>query len=271
MSQLIKLNVSKRTPSPGNSLVINPTLLYGFDIEDIIVPIRRNAGNTASYFTALMLKGSAVGASENNGRADYEVSDALVGIAGQTASLVLLTVLSRREKDMSSEQMIFVKSRISENITPLFNPGTGSYDISKFYYNEGGDPLPVEYIVAEDIDAIVTSGPVVAPLPSTVTEINYDLVNTDFVDLNELYSGELIINLTTTGASSTLANILNYTNVTKITIRPTSALNPLSVTDGVVINLTVPTLSVFGPTEGFLELSKRNNNWYQTNYIDQYN
>lgn len=261
MSQLIKLSLTKRA---GKAT----TGTYGFDIEDIVVPVRNNG--VSSYFTSRMIKGTTSGSAHNNGRVDYEVSDALVGIAGQSSLLAILTVKYRRGVDMKSEKMVFVRSRISENLKPEAIPSLGLTG-TKFYYSEDGDPLPVEYVVTESVTAIVSSGSTVVPLPTTVTEINYDLVDSDTIDLANLYSGELIINLTSTGTSSTLASIINYPNVTKITIRPTPALNPLTFTDGGFLKLYAPALSVFGGKDGFLELTKRNSKWYQTNYIDQYN
>lgn len=261
MSQLIKLSLTKRA---GKAT----TGTYGFDIEDIIVPVRNNG--VSSYFTARMLKGSIAGGSYDNGRADYEVSDALTAIAGQSSFLAILTVKYRRGVDMKSEKMVFVRSRISENLKPEPITSLGLTG-TKFFYVEDGDPLPVEYVVTESVTEIISSGAIVAPLPTTVTEITYDLVDSDTINLANLYSGELIINLTTTGMSSTLNSIINYTNVTKITIRPTPALNPLTVNDGGTLRLYAPALSVFGMKDGFLELSKRNSKLYQTNYIDQYN
>lgn len=271
MAQLIKLNVSKRTPVPGNGKIITPSQLYGFDVEDIIIPIRRNVANTASYFTARQMKGSISGGSDNNGRADYEVSDALIGISGQSSFLALLTVLERRGVDMSSEPQIFVRSRISENISPVLNINTGTYDYSKFYYNEDGDPEVVEYIVAEDVSTIVgtSSGGGGAP----VTEIDYNLATGTDIDLTG-YSGEMIINVSNgANPTGTLNTISNASNVTKITIRPISSLT-LTVNDGNAATnpkLNAPTLVVYGLYHGFLELSARLNKFYQTNYIDQYN
>ena len=270
MAQLIKLNVTKRTPSPGNSRVISPAALYGFDIEDIVVPIRRNAANTASYFTARQMKGSASGASENAGKTDYEVSDVLTSVAGQSSDIVLLSVISRtvREVPLSNEKHVFVKSRISENIEEVVDT-FGFFVGSKFFYNEDGDPLPVQYIVAETIDTIV--GASVPGGGGTITEINYNLALGTNIDLAP-YSGEMIINVND-GANPTgiLNSFSNHTNVTKVTIRAKTSLD-ITVNDGdPSLKLATAAVTLFGPKFGFLELTKRNSKFFQTNLIDQYN
>jgi len=109
-----------------------------------------------------------------------------------------------------------------------------------------------------------------------VTTINYDLTGTNDIDLSS-YTGELIINLSNSSApaAATLNTLSNFTNVTKITIRPVAALT-LTVNDALTsglpsIKLNAPSLVVYGPYTGFLTLEKRGSAFYQTAYVDQYN
>lgn len=150
MSQLIALTVSKRTPSPGKSKVVSPSAIYGFDISDITGPIRRNAANTASYFTTRIIKGEKSGSSENNARVDYEVTETLSAIVAKSKDLFSLPVVTRRGVAMGSETMIFNVSRISGDLTPV-SLGTS------FFYHEDGDPLGVEYVVDAFVPEIIAA------------------------------------------------------------------------------------------------------------------
>jgi len=261
MSELIIVNLSTRNTKPK-------TGVCGFDTDDIVVPIRFGANNK-SYFTARQLKGSKDGGSDNNGRADYEVTDTLASINSQSDRLAILTVKFRRNTDMHQEKMIFVLSRISESIvpTPILGLGTGS----SFFYVEDGDPQPVEYVVLESVATIVAGKGGGGGGTGNVTTINYDLAGTGVIDLTG-YFGAMVINLTDTGGIFALNNITNAAGVTKITIYPDNTCAPLTVNDGALnIKLNAPALSVFGNLLGFLELTARNSKFFQTNYIDQYN
>lgn len=140
MSQLIKLNVTNR--GSNLDLVKGAPVVYGFDVDDIASPIRRNTGLSKSYFTA-----------EGNSRTPssmvkYLVTDTLASIKSQSIQLLLLTVTSRRGVIVNNEQYIFVASKISEDLVTI----TGG---TKFYYTEQGDPLPVFYTVSETVAQIV--------------------------------------------------------------------------------------------------------------------
>jgi hypothetical protein len=157
MSQLIDLTIYSR-----NSNVLTTPTVYGFDVEDIVTPILLNNAGRAT-FSARMLKGSDV-QNRNLAKVIYEATEALNAIASKSPFIVKLTVLKRRGVDIASIEYIFVASRISENITPTVGGG------SKFFYNEDGDTLPVEYEVLEDVATIVAATTVASsavPTPLT--------------------------------------------------------------------------------------------------------
>lgn len=110
---------------------------------------------------------------------------------------------------------------------------------------------------------------------SGVTTITKNITSLTDLDLTG-QSGELIVNLTSTNATESLSNISNHTNVTKITLRPENGL-VVTVYDnnglGGVYNiyLNAATKVPDGNYNGFLELTKRGTDWYETNFIDQYN
>lgn len=140
MSQLIKLTVVSRR----GDVLTTPTA-YGFDVEDIVSPIKRDGSE--SFFDSRMMKGTK-SANNNLAKVEYRVQETLNEIAALSDKLVVLNVLKRRGVDMGSEQHVFVTSRISENILPLVSG-------SRFFYSEDGDSLPVEYEVSQTIDEII--------------------------------------------------------------------------------------------------------------------
>lgn len=141
MSQLISLSVTSRDG-------VATTGIYGFDVEDIVSPIRELSGGAGCYFTARMKRGTTSGHGETLGAIEYRVSETLPQIVALSSNLLLLSVTERRGESLA-EDMIFIASRISENIKPV----TGG---SQFYYHEDGDPLPVDYIVSQSVANIVT-------------------------------------------------------------------------------------------------------------------
>jgi hypothetical protein len=145
MVQLISLSVTRRKSANKNK-VVSPAETYGFDVEDIVVPIRDAGGYR--YFTARQLKGTNP-SSKLVGGTDYEVSDTIAQIAAKSKFLVPLTVTKRRGNDVNNEDYIFVTSRFSENIKVSDSGG------SKFFYQEDGDVNLVEYEVAETIAQII--------------------------------------------------------------------------------------------------------------------
>jgi hypothetical protein len=112
MAQLIDLTVTRRKQGSKDDTFVTP-LTYGFDVEDIVVPIRNNGSE--SYFTARQLKGTKA-SSRSVGNTDYEVSEDLAAIAAKSSLLALLTVVRRRNVDVANEEYVFVASRISETI-----------------------------------------------------------------------------------------------------------------------------------------------------------
>jgi len=149
MSQLVDITITNR----GANLDLLPggPTLYGFDVDDIVSPIRYNSGLSRSYFTTRTNKGG-VNNNHNGSKIDYRSSNTLSVIAAKSPNLLLLTVLTRRGVDMSSEEMIFVSSKISEDLVPDVPSGG-----TRFFYIEDGDPLPVEYLVEETVTQIIAS------------------------------------------------------------------------------------------------------------------
>lgn len=268
MPNLIKLTVSTRrgeTPKPAAATI--------FDVDDIITPIRHSG--TKSYFDARMEKGTVAGAARNNAKVSYQVSEALAAIQALSNKFLLLTVYKRRLTTITNELTLFNISRISETITQV---GAATDFGTKFMYCEDGDPLPVEYYVRETEDQIIAQ---LNSNTSNITTLSYDVATEGATKNLSGYSGELIINVTSSdGIANTINGFTNFSGVTKITLRPDNTLNPLLVNDALVsanttIKLSTGTINIFGPKRGFLELTKRVvgavTSFYQTNIIDQYN
>lgn len=148
MAQLIDLTVTRRKSANKDDSFATP-LTYGFDVEDIVVPVRNDGSD--SYFTARQLKGTHP-SSKSVGTTEYWVSESLAAIAAKSDLLVNLTVTKRRNVDVANEKYVFVTSRFSENIKVSDTGG------SKFFYQEDGDVNLVEYEVSETIAQIVTQG-----------------------------------------------------------------------------------------------------------------
>lgn len=148
-SQIISLSVQKRTQGTRSN-TYNPVITVGFDVDDIVVPIRATSGPGAvSYFVARTNKNmdrDSLGGSHIS----YEVTNTLANISAQTTKFFLATVYTRRGTSMGGEQMIFNASRISEGLYE--DPITGR---TRFFYKEDNDVLLVEYIVEETVSQIV--------------------------------------------------------------------------------------------------------------------
>lgn len=108
------------------------------------------------------------------------------------------------------------------------------------------------------------------------TIANYTLAGSAQIDLT-LYSGDVILNIID-GTDQTLNKLVNFSNVTKLTLRPRIGID-LTINDGSVLpfvsmKLAAPTLVCKGTNFGFLEMTKRNDGtqdqFFQTNFIDQY-
>lgn len=164
MNQLINLQVTNR----GQNLdpIKGGPLAYGFDIEDIVSPIRYNSNLNKCYFTARTIKDGANN-NLNGAKIDYMATDSLASIQAQSVLLLLLNVTIRRGVNMGAEAHIFVASKISENIIPAANGG------STFFYIEDGDVLPVEYTVSQSVTTImaqtVPTPPVIPPMEVPIT------------------------------------------------------------------------------------------------------
>lgn len=156
MSQLIKLTVVSRR----GDVLTTPTA-YGFDVEDIVSPIKRDGSE--SFFDSRMMKGTK-SANNNLAKVEYRVQETLNEIAALSDKLIVLNVLKRRGVDMGGERHIFVTSRISENIT------TTTLGSTKFFYSEDGDSLPVEYELDHSIDEIIAQSNLPA---TTVVELTW--------------------------------------------------------------------------------------------------
>lgn len=267
MPNLIKLTVSTRAgaaPKPAAATI--------FDIDDIVTPIRH--GGPYSYFETRLEKGTVAGAARNNAKVSYKVSETLAAIQALSNKFLLLTVKKRAGKTITNELTLFNISRISETITQV---GSAIDFGSKFMYCEDGDPLPVEYYVGETEDQIIAQLNSGSGGGGTVTTLTYDINTEGPVKNLATYSGELIINVSTSNvANATVNGFSNATGVTKITLRPNNTLAPMTVNDALTsgnssIKLNAPSLPVYGNKDGFIEFTKRNGVFYQTNYIDQYN
>ena len=160
MAQLIDLTVTRRKSANKDDSFSTP-LTYGFDVEDIVVPVRNDGSD--SYFTARQLKGTHP-SSKSVGSTNYWVSESLTAIAAKSDLLVELTVTKRRSVDVASEKYVFVTSRFSESIKVSDTGG------SKFFYQEDGDANLVEYEVSETIAQIVSQS--VLPLGGFI-ELTY--------------------------------------------------------------------------------------------------
>lgn len=157
MSRIISLNVTKRNSGSREDIFTTPKQ-YGFDVKDIVVPIRNNG--TVSYFTTRQLKGNTP-ASRVVGQTDYQVEESLADIAAKSISLVLLDVVRRRDV-AATEQYVFVVGRISEALVSADAGGT------IFFYQEDGDPDLVEFEVSQTIDEIIALITPVAATPGHV-------------------------------------------------------------------------------------------------------
>lgn len=136
MGQLIKLTVFKRndTLKSGSEMI--------FDTDSIISPIRLN-GAGKSYFTVK----SKSSTHRDGDLVDYQVNEVLADIKALSGNLVLLTV-NTRHGNAISESFLFNIHKMNEISTVTAG--------SSFLNVENGDPLPVEYIVDEDLDNIIS-------------------------------------------------------------------------------------------------------------------
>lgn len=143
MAQLVNLTITKRTTN-GRPVAV-ASVATGFEIDDIIGPIRYDSNISRALFTTRLNETDT----RNFAQAQYEANNTLTAIKAQALFLVKATVISRRGVDMNSEVMIFNSTKMSESIIAV-SGGT------KFMYVEEGDANLVEYIVAESVSNIVT-------------------------------------------------------------------------------------------------------------------
>ena len=158
MSNLKALNVKARTSVNAEQKLINQ--VYGFDPNDIVVPIRGlpgggRPGEEKCYFTARTRKDMEK-TSRQVARIDYVVVHTLSEIAAMSRLFFKARVIKRREDDAINEDMVFVASRVHENLVPVYNPLDDTALLgTRFFYEEDGDVEPVEYLVEETIPVIV--------------------------------------------------------------------------------------------------------------------
>lgn len=168
------------------------------DIDDIVSPIRRDTVNSVSYFTTRQMKGAVGGTAVNNAKVDYRVSDALANIAGKSDGLAVLSVVAINGTTISTEDMVFVVSRISEILVPAQGGGT------IFRYVEDGNPNTVQYQVGDSIASIITQLQTTgSPLPPVRNGLD---VNGGFVELGGALVHDTTIDLN--GFELGLLNIL---------------------------------------------------------------
>lgn len=151
------MNLVKITITDRRGEALTTPVAMGFDVNDIVSPIKFNSTESKSYFATRAIKDSD-NIRRNIANIDYKSSDALADIKALSGQLLLLTVVSRRGVTVNSEEMIFVNSKISETLKTV-SAGTS------FFYMEEGDPLPVEYIVEESIDDIIAQQPETPAVP----------------------------------------------------------------------------------------------------------
>jgi hypothetical protein len=151
--------------------------------------------------------------------------------------------------------------------------GESSYVMSTNFEN-------VEVMISSQTEYLILSDTSTNGGGGTVTEYTEVLTaGNNTIDLSGR-TGELIINLTSGSSTPIIVDFTNYTNVTKITLRPANTAGlVVTVQDRFFsgnnsIALNAPTLDIYGPQSGFLELTKRtvvgSTLFWQTNYIDQY-
>jgi hypothetical protein len=156
MSQLISLTATQRKVQGRNEWQDFSSTI-GFDVDDIVSPIRRDTVLNRSYFTANPLKDSD-GGSKNSVKVDYRVTDTLAVISGKSPGLINVTVTKIDGVALAtSENYVFVASRISENLVPTAG-GT------EFMYLEDGLSRPVKYEVSNSIANIVAQTNLVSAL-----------------------------------------------------------------------------------------------------------
>lgn len=187
---IVQLTVTQR----NSTIVASET--RAFDVSTIISPIRRDSGNTYSYFTvrtntSIGLPGELV---------DYRVTQSLAAIEALVNDLVRLTVTSRDGRSLvtpagllvASEIMLFNIGKVAEGV---WVSGSGA----TFLYCENPDVTPVSYIVSESVTAIVTQ---TAGGPGTGTVTSFS-------------AGDFAPLFTTVEATPTTTPALSFTAITK--------------------------------------------------------
>jgi hypothetical protein len=135
--QLINLTVSKK-----NGVSVSQNIAV--DVDDLSIPIRFNS-DSKSYFSLLSKSPTF---QQNSIFDDYEVDEDLATIKAISAKLLLLTVTTRNNFTVTTEQMIFNASHV---IGDFLTVGGGT----EFLYAEYGNPTPVKYLVTESITTIM--------------------------------------------------------------------------------------------------------------------
>ncbi len=95
------------------------------------------------------------------------------------------------------------------------------------------------------------------------------------IDMTGLF-GTVTVILTSANPAETINEIINATNVTKIIFQPAAGLT-VTFNDvsggglGANIHLFAPTQIPVGSSSGYLEVTLRSGEWYETDFIDSYN
>jgi len=118
------------------------------DVGVISEPLLENSNNNAVILVQESIVSSR--AAEKPNSVQYIANETLAAILGSTTELFVATVQSRNGKAPVVPTLGFVLEKVVGGIRA---EGSGS----KFFYHEGGDVLPVEYIVSETPDAIQAS------------------------------------------------------------------------------------------------------------------
>lgn len=130
-----------------------PTI-YGFDLFDIVEPIRTNTAKRGSIVVVRNVKGNSQ-SDKSIGKVTYDVSETVNTIISKNPDMIFGSSVTKRnfveDPSLFPSKTAFLFSRVSgflssETTLPASN--------TSFYYNEDGDPYNVYY---ELLDKIITT------------------------------------------------------------------------------------------------------------------
>lgn len=145
-TQAIKLTVlaidGEYLPSPT---------VYGFDLFDIVEPIRTDSNLTNSILVTRNVKGNSQ-SNKSLGKVTYLIDEDVTTIINKNPDMIFGGNVTKRNFTLSPSLFIsktaFLYSRVSGFLTPDITSAPG---INAFYYNEDGDPYNVYYELGQDI------------------------------------------------------------------------------------------------------------------------